>query len=309
MEGRMKQIAFIGVGGVGGYFGGKMTSLLEKYDDIKIHFIARGTHLAEIQEKGLLLKTKKEGECICKPTVVTDKIEALPMLDACFIAVKSYDLEKVLLRLKPCIKKETEIIPLLNGVDIPKRIRKVIQKGSVYPACVYVGTHIEKPGVVTQNGGSCSIILGKDESVPHQKPDWLMILMDEARINYQWHEQCSMEIWKKFLFIAAYGLMTSAYHKTIGQVYEDDLLKGKTLEIMREIVRVGHKEGVLLTEENVSEALEKAKAFPYETKTSFQRDYEKGGPDERELFGGTMLKLADGYQMPLPMIEQVYSLL
>ena len=194
-------------------------------------------------------------------------------------------------------------------MDVPKRIRKVIQKGYVYPACVYVGTHIEKPGVVTQSGGSCTIILGKDEEQADQKPDWLMTLMDEASIRYQWHEQCSMEIWKKFLFIAAYGLMTSAYHKTIGQVYEDDMLKGKTLEIMREIVRVGHKEGVLLTEENVSEALEKAKAFPYETKTSFQRDYEKGGRDERELFGGTMLKLADDYQMALPTIKQVYSLL
>lgn len=159
----MKQIAFIGVGGVGGYFGGKMTSLLQTQEDIKIYFIARGAHLDEIQEKGLLLKTKKEGEHICKPTAATDKIEELPMLDACFIAVKSYDLEKVLLRLKACIKKETEIIPLLNGVDIPKRIRKIIQKGSVYPACVYVGTHIEKPGVVVQNGGSCTILLGKDE--------------------------------------------------------------------------------------------------------------------------------------------------
>ena len=305
----MKQIAFIGVGGVGGYFGGKMTSLLQTQEDIKIYFIARGAHLDEIQEKGLLLKTKKEGEHICKPTAATDKIEELPMLDACFIAVKSYDLEKVLLRLKACIKKETEIIPLLNGVDIPKRIRKIIQNGSVYPACVYVGTHIEKPGVVVQNGGSCTILLGKDESMPEQKPDWLMALMDKASIHYQWHEQCSMEIWKKYLFIAAYGLMTSAYHKTIGQIYEDDMLKDKTLQIMREIVRVGHKEGVLLAEENVSEALEKAKAFPYETKTSFQRDYEKGGRDERELFGGTMLKLADHYQMTLPMIKQVYGLL
>lgn len=106
---------------------------------------------------------KDEGERICKPTLATHEICELPMLDACFIAVKAYDLENVLLALKSRIKENTEIIPLLNGVDIPNRIRQVIQKGRVYPACVYVGTHIERPGVVTQYGGSCTILFGKDD--------------------------------------------------------------------------------------------------------------------------------------------------
>ena len=117
-----------------------------------------------------------------------EEIEALPVLDACFIAVKSFDLEKVLLRLKEHIKEDTEIIPLLNGVDISSRIRKVIDQGRVYPACVYVGTHIERPGVVTQNGGSCTIMLGKDERKPAYKPEWLMSMMHEAGIRFEWHE-------------------------------------------------------------------------------------------------------------------------
>jgi len=305
----MKHIAFIGVGGVGGYFGGKMTSILSNHKDIKMYFIARGKHLEQIQKNGLVLKTKAEGERICTPTLATERIEDLPMLDACFIAVKAYDLESVLLRLKDCIKEETAIIPLLNGIDISRRIREIIKKGIVYPACAYVGTHIESPGIVSQNGGDCTIILGKDETLPQYKPEWVMQLMDEAFIRYKWHLNCEIEIWKKYLFIAAYGLVAACLGKTLGQIWEEEQTREMTLEVIREIASVGRKEGVEITDEMVMEAFEKAKHFPYETKTSFQRDYEKGIKDERELFGEAILRLAKKHSIKVPTIDQLYPLL
>ena len=75
-------IAVIGIGGVGGYFGGKLCRLLHSTNDLKIFFIARSTHLHEIQKKGLLLETH-EGEMVCKPTFATEKISDLPELDLC----------------------------------------------------------------------------------------------------------------------------------------------------------------------------------------------------------------------------------
>ena len=305
----MKHIAFIGVGGVGGYFGGKMTTILQKHEDIKVYFIARGEHLKQIQKNGLILKTELEGERVCKPTLATEKIEDLPILDACFIAVKAYDLENVLIRLKDCINEQTEVIPLLNGVDMSQRIREVIKKGIVYPACVYVGTHIEAPGIVCQKGGNCTIILGRDERFPNQKPKWIMDLMKEAQIQHQWHLTCTIEIWKKYLFIASYGLVTAALGKTLGEVYEEETTKQMVLKVIQEIACIGIKEGVGITKEMMIDALEKAKTFPYETKTSFQRDYEKGGEDERVLFGGTMLRLAQLHDVEIPTIDKLYQLL
>jgi len=76
----------------------------------------------------------------------------MPELDLCIVCVKGFDLERLLLRLKDRIRENTIIIPLLNGADVYSRIRSVIDKGIVLPACVYVGTHIESPGVVAQKG-------------------------------------------------------------------------------------------------------------------------------------------------------------
>lgn len=62
----MKNIAIIGVGGVGGYFGGKIAKALQDNSEYNVYFIARGEHLKKIQENGLILKTCDGEKQVCK---------------------------------------------------------------------------------------------------------------------------------------------------------------------------------------------------------------------------------------------------
>ena len=304
----MINIAFIGVGGVGGYYGGKMSQVMDN-EMQRVYFVARGEHFKVIQEKGLILKTNKEGTFNCKPYLVTDCINDLPMLDICFICVKGYDLERVVVQLQEKISDQTIIIPLLNGVDIYSRIRKVIKQGSIFPACVYIGTHIKEPGLIEQNGGACTLILGKDPNHLEREGDLVCQLFEKAHIKYDFTSEHIKEIWQKYIFIAAYGLVTASEHKTLGQVYEEDASSQVVKGIMHEIVKVGQAEGVELTDAMVEVAYQKARNFPYDVKTSFQRDYEAGKLDERELFGGTLLALAQKHQIDVPFITQVDGLI
>lgn len=58
----------------------------------------------------------------------------------------------------------------------------------------------------------------------------------------------------------------------------------------------------------VEKTLQKAKDFPYETKTSFQRDYEKGNTrNEGDIFGGTLIRLAKECNTSIPTITEVYG--
>ena len=148
------------MGGVGGYFGGKLCRL--QSSGISISFVARGEHLRAMQESGLLLSSEDDGDLVCKPALATDDFGRLPRLDLCLICVKEFDLSSILSRLEPITCDDTIFLPLLNGVDVYSRIRAVIKKGIVLPACVYVGTHIERPGKVSQKGGACKILFGPD---------------------------------------------------------------------------------------------------------------------------------------------------
>ncbi|MGB6607993.1 MAG: ketopantoate reductase C-terminal domain-containing protein, partial [Atribacterota bacterium] len=54
--------------------------------------------------------------------------------------------------------------------------------------------------------------------------------------------------------------------------------------------------------------IQKAQNFPYETKTSFQRDYEKGKTrHEGDIFGGTLIRLAKEHNISIPTITEVYG--
>lgn len=299
-------IAVIGIGGVGGYFGGKLTQLLSGETHLKIYFIARNQHLEEIKKNGLLLDSE-EGQLICRPTLATSDISALPQLDICFICVKSYDLEKVLYQLKPKIEDKTIILPLLNGVDIYERIREVIPNGTIFPSCVYVGTHIEKPGKVTQRGGTCTIIFGKDPGKDMECPELIKILKS-AGIKHNWMDNPYPEIWSKFIFITAFGLVTANFNKTIGQVLESRELRGYVKSIMEEITAIAHEKKIDLSPAVIDESFAKANKFPYTTKTSFQRDYEiMEKPDERDLFGGAIIRMGKQYNIKVETTRLIFD--
>lgn len=301
----MKNIAVIGVGG---YFGGKMSNVLKNSDEYNLYFVARGNHLKNIKKAGLILKTSSEGNYICKPTLATDNIEELPALDICFICVKQYDLDNVLLRLKDKITDKSKIIALLNGVDIYSRARKIIKNGVVFPSCVYVGTHIESPGIVSQNGGSCTIIFGKDPQNTDIDADDVCSIFDKCSIKYNWTENNIAEIWEKYMFIASYGLVTSYYNKTLGEVYNNKEYSDVVKKVMNVIYELSKAENVNLDQDIVNASYQKATNFPFETKTSFQRDFEnKNKPDERELFGLSIIELGKKNDINVEIIEALYN--
>jgi 2-dehydropantoate 2-reductase len=304
----IKNIWVYGVGGVGGAIGGRLAGFLESHEtDIHLYFIARGEHLKEIRENGLILNTSEKMGQICRPTLATERIDDLPTPDLCFVCVKSYDLEKVSNALANRIKDESVIVPLLNGVDVYDRLRRVSKSGYVLPACIYVGTHIERPGVVTQKGGEGRILLGKDPQHPEFYPDEILRFLAEADIPFSWFEDSFPAIWEKYVFIAAFGLVTAASRKTIGQVMDDRMLTQRVRGIMEEICLIAERKRIQLPPDIVRVSIEKANNFPPETKTSYQRDLElPGKPDEGDLFGGAIIGMGREFGIPTPTTESVY---
>ena len=302
----MKQIGVIGVGGVGGYFGGKLCQLLHRRNDLAVSFLARGSHLAAIQKAGLLLRSASDGELQCQPSLATDRIEELPPLDLCLLCVKEFDLPGALKKLVPKIGPHTLILPLLNGLDIYERIRSIVESGIVLRACVYVGTHIQSPGVVSQSGGSCTILFGPDPRHLARSPDDLFQLFREASIKAEWTTRIDTEIWRKFSFICAFGLVTSAHGKTLGEVLSDAALADEVRTVLEEVISVASALRIPLPGNILAESFEKARSFPPETKTSLQRDFELADKsDERDLFAGTLVRMARELQLHVPATERL----
>lgn len=300
----IKNVCVYGVGGVGGYFGAK---IIEGDGDkaLKVSFVARGNHLESIKKNGLILKTDDK-QITVRPDYAVENVNELGKIDLMLICVKSYDLEGVIQNIKDKIDDDTILLPLLNGVDIYERIRKNLDKGFVLPACVYVGTHIEGHGIVSQKGGDGKIIFGKDPKTNYY-PKELIEFFEKLKINFSFQEDPYKEIWTKYMFIAAYGLVTAKTGKTLGEVLDDTELIRDAEGIMREIKMISEKKNISLDKDVIKKSIDKARSFPYETKTSFQRDAENPNKkNEKDLFGGTILRLGKEFNIRTEYTEKYY---
>lgn len=125
----MKKIAIAGIGGVGGYFGGWLAKHYEN-SDVEIYFIARGENETAIRDHGLQLETTS-GNFTAHPKKVSADPNEIGPVDLLLCCTKTYDLEESIARLRPCITRDTVILPLQNGVDSRERIHKIFPEQEV----------------------------------------------------------------------------------------------------------------------------------------------------------------------------------
>ncbi len=308
--GDIKKVCIYGTGGVGGYFGGRIAEVFNKSPEFKrseIFFIARGKHLKVIQQNGIKLKTP-ERTISAKPKFATSGISEIPSPDLILLCVKSYDLSRAVASIKTVMKENTVIIPLLNGVDIYERIRVVLNVGIVLLACLYLSTYIESPGVINQIGGNGVIIFGKDKKYPQYNGENVKSFFDKAGIKYDWRDDSYPPIWEKYLFIAAFGLVTAFTGKSLGEVMENGKYRQMVNGIIEEIYAISRAKSINLHADIVEKTLQMGYNFPCETRTSYQRDIEsKARFNEGDLFGGFIIREGKALGIPTPVTESVYQ--
>jgi 2-dehydropantoate 2-reductase len=75
---------------------------------------------------------------------------------------------------------------------------------------------------------------------------------------------------------------------------------------MVEIEKLAIRLKVPLNSDIVESSFIKGKQFPYETKTSFQRDVElKGNLNEADIFGGTIIRLGDEFKIDVSSTKEI----
>ena len=310
MSRKIKNIAVFGIGGIGGYFGGRIAHRINKYHpDKEVYFIARGEHLRAIQEKGLKVVTDDE-EFLNFPNIATDKIRHIATPDLYLLCVKGYDLNDAVTEIAKNIYHDTIILPLLNGVDIYERVSAIFSRGIIIPAAVYVSAFIEKPGVIRQKGPAGRIVYGPDRNPELLNFDYqnLKDFLSEMEIRADWFDNPYPAIWGKYVFIAAFGLTTAYSGKSIGGVLENSELKDLTESIMKEIVLIARSKGVDLRQGVIESSMQVARGFPYDATTSFQKDYaRRDGRNEGDIFGGTLIRMAKNRGIPIPNITETYN--
>jgi 2-dehydropantoate 2-reductase len=299
------KIAIIGIGGVGGYFGAKLAHKYVPTREHSIFFLARGEHLAEIKRNGLSVITQ-ESDFTAIPTLATDNVKDLGLLDLVFFCVKTYDLENIARQLIDNVHENTAMVTLLNGVDNAERLNAILPKGQVLNGYVYIHSFIQAPGVIKQVGGFRQLTFGLENGDP-EKYQYIEDLLRNADIEAELTADISVQVWTKYIFVGPLGTITSLLQKPLGVIIEDDKNKQMLEGLMAEVMLIAKKRGIILPEDIISSSLEKVSRFSYDATTSIQRDFESGRKTELETFTGYIVKSGKEMGVETPLYQEAYN--
>ncbi|OXA77884.1 ketopantoate reductase [Flavobacterium aquidurense] len=266
----MIRIGILGLGGVGGYFGGLLAKAYYNSTEIEVVFIARGATKEAIAESGLKI-INDDSEIVAYPKLVSNNPDEIGVLDYLICATKTYDIEESLLSFQKSITSKTVILPLYNGVDAPERIEKIFPENDILQGCVYIVSMIASPGTIRRLGFYEKLFFGS-KTTSIAKLEALQNILQKAKIESYLVENIEETVWEKFIFISALASATSYLNENIGEILKKKKSMKVYVELLHEIEVVAKAKGLQLPKDIVNQTVIKLEKSPKEATSSMHRD-------------------------------------
>lgn len=297
------QIVVFGIGGVGGYFGGKLAKT-----NHKVTFIVRGQHMEAIKEQGLKVKSIY-GDFIAMPNLVTEDIREIEAPDLVLVCTKSWQVEEVAHIIKPILKEDTMVLPLQNGADNADKLASVLGEKNVVGGLCRIISFREAPGVIHHKAFHPQVIFGELNNEKTARVEKLKKVFDEAGFDNLIADDIQAAIWKKFLFICTISGIGALTRAEMGEMRKNPFVMDVMHRTADEILKLAKAKGINITSEDVEAVFKGIENQDPHTTASMQRDIMEGKPSELEDFNGYVVREAKKLGMPVPVNEFIYNLL
>lgn len=301
-----KKIAVVGIGGVGGYLAGMLVPAFSH-----VTLVARGARGESIAKSGLTLHSEYHGERCVRPERVVFDARRLPPQDYIFLCVKNYSLERAVEEIKGAVTNETVVIPVMNGVDVGERTRRLLGKGIVVDSLIYIVSFAGEDYSIYQQGKFADVrigIMNADERKRRAVSEVAEVL-SRAGVDYEAAEDIEQEIWRKYILNCAFNVATAAYDNTIGELRDDPAKAREYKDLVREAYAVARAKDVRVTEEHVRIIEDRFYEYAHGATSSLQRDIRDGKPSEVDTFSGYLVRTARTLGVDVPVSEKMYRML
>jgi 2-dehydropantoate 2-reductase len=293
----------MGSGGVGGYFGARLVQ-----GGADVHFIARGSHLAAMRERGLAIEGGPNPLHLPKVNA-TDDPKTIGPVDMVMFCVKLGDTEAAARQLLPLMRPTTGVISFQNGVQKDDMLRPILGDEVLAGGVAYVGTSIGRPGVIVQTGSVERLVFGEYDGRRSARVEAFYEACRRGGINAEISDDIRRSIWEKYVSLVAMSGATTGMRKTIGPIRSHPLTREFLIELAREVVAVGRAHGVALPEDYAEQRVTFFDAWPPEMTTSMHHDLQHGKPLELRWLSGGVVDLGAAVGVPTPMNRAVRDLL
>jgi 2-dehydropantoate 2-reductase len=279
------QVAVIGAGAVGCYYGGL---LLRAGHDVT--FIGRPVHVDAINANGLLLDLKTfKGHL---PTKAATDTTTLTSPDLVLVCVKSADTEQAGRALAGRLRPDTSVLSLQNGVDNAQRLSAVIGQ-AVIPAVVYVGSEMAGPGHIRHHGGG-DLAIGRSPA-----SEALAQTLEAAGVHTTISNDIEVTLWSKLVINCAFNALSAVADISYGPMLEVAGARDVVTRAVQEAIAVARASGVSLPDDLLANILNIPSMMPQQ-KSSTAQDLARGKPSEIDFLNGHVVRKGVELGVPTP---------
>ena len=276
-------ILIYGVGGIGGFLGSKLID-----ESINLTFMARGKRYDFLKKNGLFLKSSL-GNSSVKKIHVINKIDPDSRFDYIFSTVKLYDFDNSLEEILSLKNKDFIFIPFQNGIYAEKKAISVLGKEKVCAGVAQISSYIDNEQTVIHIGKLATFFIGTTYKSNQVKLQKLCSHNCIKKIDLIYKSNIYEKIWQKFIFLSAYSGMTTAYNKTIGQLFDDTFLKSQFIDAMQETFNLATFYNIQFKQDPIKFWLKKIENMPYEMTSSMHEDYKRNKKLELQWLSGSVV--------------------
>jgi len=297
-ENRRPRVAVLGVGGIGGYYGGLLARA--GHD---VFALARGANLTALRDRGLVVRVPGEewNSAITASDDAGELSRSFEPEDLALVTTKAYSLDGIAPVVRRFAERGALVVPLLNGVQAAERLVELgVPRAQVIGGVTYISAVRIEPGVFERRSTFQRVIVGELPNGISPRTKKIATMFADAGAEATATEDITLALWQKFVFLASIAAVCGLTRLPIGPVRDAPLGARLIQRAVREAVAVGRTRGVALPNDEEARVLNQINSLPAPMQPSLLLDLQAGSPTEVDVLSGAIARFAEEKHIETP---------
>ncbi|HEY3927925.1 MAG TPA: 2-dehydropantoate 2-reductase [Candidatus Koribacter sp.] len=294
------KILVVGVGAIGGYFGGR---LLAAHRDVT--FLVRPKRAQQLASTGLVVRSVYGNLRFPAPPAVTREQLHEPY-DVILLSCKAQDLDDAMESMAPAVGPQTAILPMLNGMRHLDALDARFGSAHVLGGQCVISAVRDSEGHIVHLNDLHAIGYGERD---RQKTDRILAIdraFSNAGFNNHLADDIVQEMWDKWVFITTAAGITCLMRAAIGDIVKAGAVD-YTLKLLAENAAIAEAEGHAPTSAAMDRNQKMLTAEGSTMRASMLGDIESGAPTEADHVLGDLLARAQRHNLESPILALAYA--
>ena len=293
------RILIVGVGAVGGYFGGRLTQAGRD-----VTFLVRPSRAKQLGRDGLRI-ISPHGDAVLTTKLVSAEEIATPY-DLVFLGVKAYALEAAMNDFAAAVGPETMILPVLNGMRHVDLLTKRFGEYAVIGGVCQVASEIDDAGRIVQLADFQQLVYGERNGDTTPRLQTLDAALQGAGFDARLSTDIMQEMWEKWVQLASLGAITCLMRGAIGEIVAVPGGADLSIKVLDESTAVATACGHKPSEALLSRHADALTAPGSPLTSSMYRDLRKGAPVEADHILGDFIERGSAHGVATPLLKATF---